>query len=88
MEKKKSIASGTVSFTATTEYVKPKVYCEDCKFYILPNECRQTKITVSTPLREEINYLMCSRSNKDNNCPHFRRKWWKSVGIFLRKLFF
>jgi len=64
-----------------------KVYCEDCKYYILTRdawkiknwpECKFTKEEESTFEKVKTVFGMSpSTKNEKNDCPDYRRKWWK-----------
>ena len=79
MENEKPIASGTVSFTATAEYIKPKVYCKNCKYYsnFKLYDCKYILGIIDHPISKKTRYVHSDIENKDNNCPFFKKKWWK-----------
>lgn len=50
-----------------------KVYCEDCKYRGWENidKCYDGEIEVF------FHFPARKWSNKDGNCQHYKRKWWK-----------
>lgn len=64
-----------------------KVYCKNCKYYILTRdawdikcwpECKLTKEKKSTFEKVKTVFgLDPSIKNKKNDCSDYRRKWWK-----------
>ena len=64
-----------------------KVYCKDCKYYILTRdawnkkcwpECKLTREKEMTFEKVKIVYgLSPSVKNEKNNCSDYKHKWWK-----------
>ena len=64
-----------------------KVYCKNCKFYILLRdyfgnkdcpECKLTREKEVTFEKVKIVYgLSPSVKNEKNDCPDYQHKWWK-----------
>ena len=65
-----------------------KVYCEDCKYSYTKQEIDHEKTisfqqTYNVPYKD-LNFFykwitICKlkKTNKDNNCRFYKRKWWK-----------
>jgi len=65
-----------------------KVYCKNCKYHIyseydgyvpIPDRCIHPLIAKEIPdavekLKKEV---PCSHINLENDCKHYKRKWWK-----------
>lgn len=64
-----------------------KVYCENCKYYkpiyeplsgfLIGTKCKKNATTEHTPVFEYKVYGDCEELNENNNCPYYKRKWWK-----------
>lgn len=58
----------------------PKVYCCNCKYYrehFKEDFCEKSKTINPSAIRLEYIYLSCEHVNKNNDCPNYKRKWWK-----------
>ena len=90
MKNKKPTAS-RMSFTATAEYVKPKVYCKECKFYDFwrLGNCKYILEKKDTPIKKRKKiFAKSNRENANNDCPHFKKKWWRKIENILFIVFF
>ncbi len=60
-----------------------KVYCANCKWLwydIWKSMCREPNIldNYKDPIDDNMSIIpFCIAVNNDNNCTHYKRKWWK-----------
>ena len=77
-------------YMGTTKYVRPKIYCQSCKWFkSIYHPIGNNEIGVrclnsfnnkkeSDWRKEWSNYInKPEQSNKYNNCKYYKRKWWK-----------
>ena len=62
-----------------------KIYCKDCRYFMAnwrPSRCRANYSVHDTFKHQERHYSWCLDINRENDCPAFKRKWWK---FWIRK---